>query len=788
MLGLALMPVLSGGRLSAQGQGQPSIGLNGDGTSRVVPHPASAVEIRSTKRGVLLPRLTAGQRHILRVEPSTAGLTVYQTDSVAGLYVWDGTVWQYLNPGLVLSDEDGQLRFATVAVTGSYNDLTGRPVLPTTPDGDGFAKVAYTGDYYDLIDLPEIPKSLQGLRLVAITGEYKDLDRRPAIPERTADLKTDEFYRLVSDADRRRWDSASQRVILSRLRELAQDSLHRTVTQEEIERWQTAAARSIPSTLSDMKTDDYYKTVTLAEKEAWNRHAATPVPKALYDLKSDEYAQTVSDGDIARYEAASARYIPTMLRELDEDSLHRTITTRQMERWTSHADAMFFSGNYADLKDLPEIPRHLSQFTDDALHKIISYKERELWDSAYRRPVPTRLSELKDDNMQYRLISDAERTRWDSMVVREIPEYEDIDPNAFILHGDPTYMDGYRPLSDFGRQGMWSMLIGAPTFSPNTAPVTGNYNDLSAVGLPKLLAVESGFLDNLSYNSLLYDKPDLHSEFIKDGNSRHIGDKPEGLSDFTEDAGAVHVSSSEYNTYNTAREKLLITGVPSPTGYSLNEVYGTYTNLKLADNLTLEGTPTVAGSFPDGRTMWNSTAYDNYVATVGAATALDRYAANVATDTECPIPEGAVMMWHDANSLPNGGKSDRFGGCWKEYEALKGRFPMGKNPMVYPPQPSTGGAETVTLTIDQIPSHKHDFFYKKEKRTKDADDTDMRVFKNDNIDTYNSHEDGLIGYNSHPGTGDATSYDSYATVAHNNLPPYYVIRFIEYTKSNCPAN
>lgn len=74
---------------------------------------------------------------------------------------------------------------ATVATTGSYNDLTNKPTIPTKTselDNDsGFvesselAAVATTGSYDDLTDKPE-------LATVATSGSYDDLTDKPTIP------------------------------------------------------------------------------------------------------------------------------------------------------------------------------------------------------------------------------------------------------------------------------------------------------------------------------------------------------------------------------------------------------------------------------------------------------------------------------------------------------------------------------------------------------------------------------------------------------------------------------
>ena len=75
-----LLPV---GMAFAQG-----VGINSDGS----PADSSAMlDVKSTSKGLLMPRMTAGQRDSI-ASPAT-GLMVYQTDAPAGFYYYNGTAW-----------------------------------------------------------------------------------------------------------------------------------------------------------------------------------------------------------------------------------------------------------------------------------------------------------------------------------------------------------------------------------------------------------------------------------------------------------------------------------------------------------------------------------------------------------------------------------------------------------------------------------------------------------------------------------------------------------------------
>ncbi len=63
-----------------------SVGINTDGSN---PHTSAMLDIKSTTKGLLIPRMTSAQR-IAIASPAT-GLIVYQTDGTTGLYMNNGT-------------------------------------------------------------------------------------------------------------------------------------------------------------------------------------------------------------------------------------------------------------------------------------------------------------------------------------------------------------------------------------------------------------------------------------------------------------------------------------------------------------------------------------------------------------------------------------------------------------------------------------------------------------------------------------------------------------------------
>lgn len=64
------------------------------GIGTTSPHASAKLEVNSTNKGFLPPRMTAQQR--TDIPNPTAGLMVYQTDGTAGLYYHNGSAWVFV--------------------------------------------------------------------------------------------------------------------------------------------------------------------------------------------------------------------------------------------------------------------------------------------------------------------------------------------------------------------------------------------------------------------------------------------------------------------------------------------------------------------------------------------------------------------------------------------------------------------------------------------------------------------------------------------------------------------
>ncbi len=105
-------------------QAQTNVGIN-----TTTPDASAALDVTSTDKGMLVPRMTAAQRGLISA-PAT-GLLVYQTDVTAGFYFFNGTMWTSLSGGgSSLPSQTGN--GGKVLTTDGTNASWGNALPPTT--------------------------------------------------------------------------------------------------------------------------------------------------------------------------------------------------------------------------------------------------------------------------------------------------------------------------------------------------------------------------------------------------------------------------------------------------------------------------------------------------------------------------------------------------------------------------------------------------------------------------------------------------------------------------------
>jgi trimeric autotransporter adhesin len=90
---------------------------NNVGVNTTTPDPSAALDVTSTNKGMLVPRMTEAQKTAIAT-PAT-GLLVYQTDATAGFYYYNGTAWVSFSSGATGATDSSQLQKITEdGVTG----------------------------------------------------------------------------------------------------------------------------------------------------------------------------------------------------------------------------------------------------------------------------------------------------------------------------------------------------------------------------------------------------------------------------------------------------------------------------------------------------------------------------------------------------------------------------------------------------------------------------------------------------------------------------------------------
>ncbi|MDY3547368.1 hypothetical protein PG291_01970 [Riemerella anatipestifer] len=182
---------------------------------------------------------------------------------------------------------------------------------------------------------------------------------------------------------------------------------------------------------------------------------------------------------------------------------------------------------------------------------------------------------------------------------------------------------------------------------------------------------------------------------------------------------------------------------------------------KIAKPVYAERYATFGSSTPDQTYSWAD--FKRVFPTTEIATFKKslEYRIKALEEKKSPIPIGLIAIWGKPASepIPEG---------WREYVPLRGKFPIGQDPdyrfdlevlnshlneIGY-----QGGERYHTLTIDELPSHTHDLPASPHRGEAGSG-------------WFQTNGNGGTWYQSRPVGGGKP---------HNNMPPYRVIRFIEF--------
>jgi hypothetical protein len=117
------------------------------------PNTSAALDITSTTKGFLPPRMTSAERS--NIASPTAGLMVYQTDATAGLYYYNGSAWIYIinattnvvpvaNGGTGSSNRNFVDLTSSESIAGSKSFLNDLRVGTSTPTASALVELSST--------------------------------------------------------------------------------------------------------------------------------------------------------------------------------------------------------------------------------------------------------------------------------------------------------------------------------------------------------------------------------------------------------------------------------------------------------------------------------------------------------------------------------------------------------------------------------------------------------------------------------------------------------------------
>lgn len=161
-LGIALLCAFSG-------KAQIGIGTN-------TPNSSAQLDITSTDKGLLIPRMTASQRTGI-ASPAT-GLMVYQTDGTAGFYYNSGTAgspsWQIMNTGstmaIVATVNTTQALSQAVLTDVSFGNTVVSPTIGTFNGTTYTVGASGAGNYLVTVSLTNSTNGALFPRIVTSNG------------------------------------------------------------------------------------------------------------------------------------------------------------------------------------------------------------------------------------------------------------------------------------------------------------------------------------------------------------------------------------------------------------------------------------------------------------------------------------------------------------------------------------------------------------------------------------------------------------------------------------------
>jgi microcystin-dependent protein len=483
-------------------------------TGKIDPHKAAILELRSETKGLLIPRMTSQQRLYIPVNALSVGVAIYQTDGESGLYFYDGKAWRRLIVSDEIGGDVGQIpNLAKVATTGDFDDLIDKPLIPTH-----LSQLEQDSLYFTTVSAAEQQRwDTAALGENIFSGDYKDLQDKPAIPTQLKQMITDSMHLLVTAAERESWNNkADKEDIPTHLSQLEQDNnYYTTISKEERDMWNAAVkSTSFSGKYSDLENLPVLALVALTGD--YRDLKDSPSFNLNLDLDSSQLAALAAV-------AITGSYKDLVNTPIAKDSTGEVLTIAKVAT----------TGNYEDVINKPTIPTQLKQMLTDSMHLLVTANERESWNNkAYKEDIPTKLSQLEQDENYRRLVKKSNIAEWDAI------DTNNFDGEYISLKGKPVfaavaYSGAYEDLKDEPGRTELAEMLGLQQVALN-----GEYSSLN--NPPAIKTKLSDFVDGTdsrhrimttddynAYNTAVMGFNTHKNHFIFDGNYLNLVNSPD---------------------------------------------------------------------------------------------------------------------------------------------------------------------------------------------------------------------------------------------------------------------